>query len=142
MKHTQKMVLVPYDKYVRLTKSTTASDTDTTQQYDIPINAEPSEHGQSNHTTYQPDHHVSLKNIFSDDSILSVVPANMRSMAQMLLNHIHQHTPITWNEHGQLVIDGQVIPYSHIADLIKDALVDYMPMTMGDRSGGPVFASG
>jgi len=59
--------------------------------------------------------------------ILSAIPKNYKTRAQALLNHITadpQHR-LRWNQQGELIYRGQVIPGSHITDLLKNSQRQY-----------------
>ena len=59
--------------------------------------------------------------------ILSAIPKNYRTRAKALLNHISvdpQHR-LRWNQWGELVYHDQVIPGSHITDLLKNSQRHY-----------------
>jgi len=67
------------------------------------------------------------------DIIMSAIPKNYRTRAQALLNHITadpQHR-LRWNTRGELVYQGQVIPGSHITDLLKNSQRQYKHAPMG-----------
>lgn len=61
------------------------------------------------------------------DNILSGIPKNMRMRAQALLKQISADPEqrLQWNERGELVYHGKVIPGSQITDLLRDFQQQY-----------------
>jgi len=61
------------------------------------------------------------------DVILSAIPKNFRNRAKSLLTHIMADTAHTlqWNERGELLYRGTLIPGSHITDLLKNSQRHY-----------------
>jgi hypothetical protein len=52
--------------------------------------------------------------------ILESVPLTMRKRAKILIDRIKHK--VGWDERGQLIVQGRVVPGSHILDLVNDAL--------------------
>ena len=70
--------------------------------------------------------------------ILSAIPKNYRTRAQALLNHITadpQHR-FRWNQQGELIYRGQVIPGSHITDLLKNSQRHSQPVGLQEFQDG------
>ena len=130
MKVTKKCVLVPYDKYMRLTQNTTTTNTsqqgqslsgdDTKDGYNEKIDIESDVHNNDSINTHQP-----ISSELEDDIILQSIPATLRKKAALLINYLHKQPVITWNREGKLIVHDKVIEHTHIADLVKDALVSY-----------------
>ena len=59
----------------------------------------------------------------SKDLILQSFGKHQKRNAETLLNYIGDN--ITWNKTGEIIVNGQVVHYSHIADLLKDSLYGY-----------------
>jgi len=59
--------------------------------------------------------------VLEADVILSAIPKNYRDRVRALLNHINADPEqrLQWNELGELIYHGRVIPGSHITDLLK-----------------------
>ena len=126
MNHTEKKVLIPYDKYMRLIKSPGDQSGAENIKTHSPVGPEKVTSETKDHIHQHNDDESDNKQItFRDDNILDTIPQKIKPMAKILLNYIHHQKLLTWNEKGELVIDGQPIPFSHITDLIKDALVEY-----------------
>jgi hypothetical protein len=106
----QKMILLPYERYQRLLQQREASNVPSQET-----------------TTPNPDiEEVSPEPIGRQDleeKLLSSFPKNLRSRARALLTHIS--TRVTWNDMGEVIIDGVKIPGSNIMDLVKVQLKDY-----------------
>ena len=54
--------------------------------------------------------------------IIQSAPKNLRHKASMLLRRLKQDDNIAWNAKGELVYKGDVVPNTHIHDLIQDVL--------------------
>ena len=54
--------------------------------------------------------------------IVTCLPKRNRQKAQRLLDFIDSHTYLDWNKEGNLLVENQPISYSHIVDLLHDAL--------------------
>ena len=61
----------------------------------------------------------------SVDSILLGIPKQGRRDASAILHHIENSPDISWNSRGEVMIRGDTIPRSHIADLVKFSLFQY-----------------
>ena len=59
----------------------------------------------------------------SDEMIVRGIPKNMKTRAQALLARLKEREDaITWDERGQVILKGTLIPKSNISDLISDAM--------------------
>lgn len=70
---------------------------------------------------------VQTKDKLDVEVILSAIPKNFRTRARALVNHIAadpEHR-LQWNERGELIYHGKVIPGSHITDLLKNSQRQY-----------------
>ena len=54
--------------------------------------------------------------------IIQSAPKNLRHKASILLKRLKQDDNIAWNTKGELVYKGDVIPNTHIHDLVQDVL--------------------
>ena len=54
--------------------------------------------------------------------ILSHLSKRDRSKATALLNVVEQNPNLDWNTRGEVLVKDSVIPFSHISDLVRDAL--------------------
>ena len=57
-----------------------------------------------------------------ESQIIQSAPKNLRQKASALLRRIKQDDNIEWNTKGELVYKGEVVPKSHIHDLVQDVL--------------------
>lgn len=74
-----------------------------------------------------------LENGLDEEIILSAIPKNYKTRVQALLNHMTadpQHR-LQWNKKGELIYHGQVIPGSHITDLLKNSQRQYKHAPVG-----------
>ena len=61
--------------------------------------------------------------VLSDEMIVRGIPKNMKTRAQALLARLKEREDaITWDERGQVILRGDLIPKSNISDLISDAM--------------------
>ena len=61
----------------------------------------------------------------SDKQIIDSIPKTMqnRSWSKLLIQKLKNHSDvISWNDNGQLVFDGSIIPNSNIVDLVNDVM--------------------
>jgi hypothetical protein len=58
----------------------------------------------------------------NEEQVMSSVPKMYRQKAQALLQFLQSDPEVQWDDRGQLVLSGQVVPKSHIIDLVNDAL--------------------
>ena len=58
----------------------------------------------------------------SVEMIVRGIPKTMKSRAEALLAHLKERGDvITWDDMGQVLVDGVLIPKSNISDLVSDA---------------------
>ena len=59
----------------------------------------------------------------TDKQIIDSVPKMMQNRAKLLIRKLKDHSDvISWNEYGQLVLEGSIIPNSNIVDLVNDVM--------------------
>ena len=59
----------------------------------------------------------------SDSTIVENIPKTMRPRAALILNRLKARPDvISWDNTGQVTVDGSNIPHSNISDLISDAV--------------------
>ena len=59
----------------------------------------------------------------SIEMIVRSIPKSMKKRAEALLAHLKEREDvITWDDMGQVLIDGVLIPRSNITDLVSDAM--------------------
>ena len=59
----------------------------------------------------------------TDKQIIDSVPKTMRNRAKLLIQKLKDHSDVTsWNDNGQLVLEGSIVPYSNIVDLVNDVI--------------------
>ena len=121
MSSIKKMVLLPVDKYERLVKNQS-----------LPQQPESQTSGVGNNsiqvtTSTLPDtiENEPITSQLPVDLILAAIPRLFKTRARGLLDYISQSTFIGWNGEGELVVRGQRIPDTHIADLVKHAMRNY-----------------
>ena len=59
----------------------------------------------------------------TDKQIIDSVPKTMQNRAKLLIQKLKDHSDIiSWNDNGQLVLDGSTIPNFNIVDLVNDVM--------------------
>ena len=59
----------------------------------------------------------------SVEMIVRGIPKTMKTRAEALLAHLKERgDAITWDDMGQVLVDGVLIPKSNISDLVSDAM--------------------
>lgn len=61
----------------------------------------------------------------SMETLLLGIPKQARREATAILQHIQNTPNISWNLRGELIVNGEVLPNTHVTDLIKDSLYQY-----------------
>lgn len=111
MMNTTKMIMIPYDRYIRL------------QEYaKSPNSLETSTLSESVPETKAPVSDTGNKDSMKIEFILQQLPEGLKNKAKMLLTFIEKSTNIRWKENGEVIINTDCIPYSQITDLVRDAV--------------------
>ena len=59
----------------------------------------------------------------TDKQIIDYVPKTMQNHAKLLIQKLKDHSDvISWNDNGQLALEGSIIPNSNIVDLVNDLM--------------------
>ena len=59
----------------------------------------------------------------TDKQIIDSVPKTMQNRAKLLIQKLKDHSDvISWNDNGQLVLEGTIVPNSNIVDLVNDVM--------------------
>ena len=59
----------------------------------------------------------------TDKQIIDSVPKTMQNRAKLLIQKLKDHSDVvSWNDNGQLVLDGSIIPNSNIVDSVNDVM--------------------
>ena len=59
----------------------------------------------------------------TDKQIIDSVPKTMQNRAKLLIQKLKDHSDvISWNDNGQLVLEGSIIPNSSIVDSVNDVM--------------------
>ncbi|CAC5367039.1 unnamed protein product [Mytilus coruscus] len=53
------------------------------------------------------------------------IPVKYREKAKKLLKFLQRQPTISWNKHGQVKINNETVPNSHIVDLLRDVVIPY-----------------
>ena len=59
----------------------------------------------------------------TDKQIIDSVPKTMQNRAKLLIQKLKDHSDvISWNDNGQLVLEGSIVRNSNIVDLVNDVM--------------------
>ena len=59
----------------------------------------------------------------TDKQIIDSIPKTMQNRAKLLIQKLKDHSDvISWNDNGQLVLEGSIVPNSSIVDLVNDVM--------------------
>ena len=59
----------------------------------------------------------------TDKQIIDSVLKTMQNRAKLLIQKLKDHSDvISWNDYGQLVLEGSIVPNSNIVDLVNDVM--------------------
>ena len=59
----------------------------------------------------------------TDKQIIDSVPKTMQNRAKLLIQKLKDHSDvISWNNNGQLVLEGSIVPNCNIVDLVNDVM--------------------
>ena len=98
----KKLILIPYEKYCRLFSC--------------------SDEEQPMETCEKVDKKL------SDEDILSLLPKKLREKGKQFLHFLKNVPSIDWDEKGRVIIDGNILNFSHITDFLKDTLQPGKPV--------------
>lgn len=57
----------------------------------------------------------------STETLLGSIPKRNRREAAAILSYIEKSPNLSWSQQGELVVEGQIVPRTHVSDLLKDA---------------------
>ena len=100
----KKLILIPYEKYARL-----FSPSEERLERLEPMDTK-------------------KENKLSDQDILSLLPEKLRDKGKQFLHFLKTEPSIDWDEKGRVIIDGNILNFSHITDFLKDTLQPGKPV--------------
>ena len=103
----KKLILIPHEKYARLFS--------------------PSEERLERLERLEPMD-TKKENKLSDQDILSLLPEKLRDKGKQFLHFLKTEPSIDWDEKGRVIIDGNILNFSHITDFLKDTLQPGKPI--------------
>ena len=56
----------------------------------------------------------------TEDKIIRNVPKTYQAKAKKLIAHLKDYTGITWNNNGEIVVDGKSVPDTNITVRVND----------------------
>lgn len=111
----KKMVLLPYERYQRLLSK---DEPHTTEQ--VPVT---SLHAEEALDTTDSATNSNFGTSKYEEALILRFPKSMQNRVRSVLEYIQPH--VTWNDKGEVSIQGRNIPGSNIVDLLKVHLKDY-----------------
>ena len=104
----KRMVLIPEEKLLRYEK----------RDKQRPENRDGMMYGGGEEEEEEPQ-----EDSLSVEMIVRGIPKTMKTRAEALLAHLKERGDvITWDDMGQVLLDGVLIPKSNISDLVSDAM--------------------
>ena len=103
----KKNVLIPYDRYVyyqSLAKEPREAENTVTEPINTDTSAVP--------TPVAAPVAPALK--LKPEIIIAQLPKRNKSKARSLLNFLEQNKTLDWNQRGELLIDSESVPFSHM----------------------------
>ena len=58
----------------------------------------------------------------AEDKIIRNVPKTYQTKAKKLIAHLKDYTSVTWNNNGEMVVDGKSVPDTNITVFVNDIL--------------------
>ena len=135
MNSTEKMILIPFSRYKRLTSNidTQESELINNKKQNTEVNEKDvkdkkiiDDHDKTNisDTTKNVDDKT-ITHKLSDTIILSHFSKAMQNKVKLLLRYIHENPKLLWTQDGEIIINNETIENSHIIDLLKYSLIPY-----------------
>lgn len=116
----QKMVVIPYEKYMKLKET-----------YNKSVNNSSVTNVDDENDSKEEEKRVKLtnndeenKDMLTEDDILMYMPKIYKEKSKMILHHM-KNNKMYWDSFGRLILDNQCIVESHIVDLIKDVICSF-----------------
>ena len=116
----KKSVVLPYERYQQLIQNASNSAPKDPSETILPIETEKPTAGKTIEEIEEPRETKSNK--LETEFILACLPKQNRVKALRLLDYVNKHPLIDWNREGNLLVDDKPVEFSHIVDLIHDAL--------------------
>jgi hypothetical protein len=120
----QKMVLLPYDRYQRLLSTKPQSEIaerpaeeESTERSADLRSAEPRQKDDQQLRSAEPNYKEKR------EELVTQFPKSLQNRARALLRYLDKHP--TWNDRGEVTINGRVIAHSNIIDLVRAQLGHY-----------------
>lgn len=115
----KKFTLIPHERYLQY-QSLLDKQTATPSKQEEVSNGSANTVTDGN-TTQVIDNARSTEKLSIDD-IISQLPRRNKSKAQSLLCVVGASPRLDWNDKGELLLDNNRVPFTHITDLLHDAL--------------------
>ena len=138
MNSTEKMILIPFSRYKRLTSNIDAQESEliSNKKQNIEVNEKDVKvkkiivnHDKTDKTditdAIKTENDKVVTHKLSDTIILSHFSKAMQNKVKLLLQYIHENPKLLWSKEGEIIIDNKTIENSHIIDLIKYSLIPY-----------------
>ena len=116
----KKLVLIPYHKYQYFQSLQSEGPHKVHKE-----NTQSEENSTDPKALHEIETPINKENKLETDIILCHISKGKRSKAETFLRYINQSPNLDWNIHGELLVNGKIIPGSHISDLVKDSVTEY-----------------
>ena len=117
---SMKMVVIPYEKYKKLTKENNPiPSVDKDNMSTEFMNNNPSKQEEFLNIDSISDNKSQSIDMLNEEDILDYIPKTNKNKCKLIMKHM-KNNHMNWNSKGQLLLDEECIENTHIVDLLKD----------------------
>lgn len=123
---SQKMIVIPYEKYKNLKSKLEVFEKSIPAISDINLDVEDTVLTTDSDAVLQTKQNEDEKNILTEEDIIEYLPKTYHRRCRLLLRHMRDNS-MSWDYQGRLVLNKhECITNSHIVDLISYAICNYI----------------
>ena len=138
MKHIQKLVLVPIEKWEKIKGNNNNKD----PAKEVSVKAPPLKNQLLHRKVIHPVNTLKVKNQEGKGKVSKSITPRMflylspkkRSKGSLLLHYLENSEDMKWNKDGELIYKGKVIPNSNIMELITHAVQNDKSQPIGMKN--------
>ena len=123
-----KMVVIPYEKYLKLLNQNNEISNNTLENNQISNNTVNTLHEVSSNplsndlNILESNKKIEIDNISKDllneEEIIDYIPKNYKNKCKLILNHMRKNE-MKWDSNGRLILGNECINDTHIVDLLR-----------------------
>lgn len=121
---SSKMVVIPYDKYLKLINENKIKSTINNVNDNILTESKGNLAETYINENIKEGEKISDLDMLTENDILNYMPKSYSHKCKMLLYHMKNNN-IMWDSFGRLIIGDECVINSHIVDLIRDVIGNY-----------------